>query len=95
MSFAFTRADVSAEYKASFRHELLTLIHEHGRSLDRHDPLVNPFEYDSREYNLDELPAKSRDLALFYFDYLQHHVFSELFDELEDDLYEMTAAHHG
>ena len=33
MSFVFTRADVSAEYKASFRHELLTLIHEHGRSL--------------------------------------------------------------
>lgn len=94
MQYIFTKDIRDNNFKSEFRSVLLNMLKEHGRDIDRHDPLVNPFEYDNKVYDIDfKIDVVS--LAQFYFEYLDKHVFTELFDTMEDDLYEMTAAHHG
>ena len=94
MQYIFTKDTRDENFKSEFRYKLLNILKENGYSLDKHDPLVNPFEYDNREYVID-FTIDTSTLAQFYFEYLEKHIFTEVFDAMEDDLYEMTAAHHG
>lgn len=92
MEFIFKNATCDDDFKILFQKELYFKLRSHDISIDKHDPILNPFSFDEKVYEVENDSLEC--LLDAYTSMLLHTIYNED-DALEDAIFESTMANHG